>query len=211
MTKTVVVGDLHGQYELAEKVLESEHDVVFIGDYLDSFRRTIHDQIKTLDVVLEACREPRVTALKGNHELSYLEPRMMCSGYKHSTQEAVRDRDLSVLEDYTWAEGFLISHAGIAKGLLEFLNVDYETYLREKDFYQIGFARGGSCPVGGLFWCDFHFEFECIDIPQIVGHTRGKEIRQIENSYCIDCLEDDSWDVLLIEGSKAEIVDLREL
>ena len=51
--KTIIVGDLHGRYEIAEKVLASGHNVVFVGDYVDSREnRSVEDQIKTIEIVL---------------------------------------------------------------------------------------------------------------------------------------------------------------
>ena len=70
--KTLVIGDLHGRWEIAEAALATEHNVVFMGDYLDSFDRTSLECLETLKVVTNAVlAEPeRVQALVGNHEMS---------------------------------------------------------------------------------------------------------------------------------------------
>ena len=39
--KTIIVGDLHGRIEIAEQLLKEDCNIVFIGDYLDSFDRSI--------------------------------------------------------------------------------------------------------------------------------------------------------------------------
>lgn len=214
---TVVVGDLHGKYEIAEQVLASPHNVVFIGDYLDSFTHTTLELVKTLDTVLHAAttQPERVTALKGNHELSYLEVGMRCSGYNSLLQLQVRERDLSVLKPFTWLDKYLVSHAGVSARMLRKLNIDYETYLREGKFTDIGYARGGTAPYGGLYWCDWYEEFEPMEIPQIVGHSGyrpGKEkgILIKENSYNIDCL-DHTKEVLLVTDGVPEIIKLEDL
>ena len=42
-------------------------------------------------------------------------------------------------------------------------------------------------PKGGPLWLDWSAEFEdCLEVPQIVGHTRCPEPTQKENSFCID-------------------------
>lgn len=214
---TIVVGDLHGRVEVVEKVLKfagNTLDVVFVGDYLDSFNRSYEDQIRTLQLVIGATHDDpkRFTALKGNHELSYLDENMRCSGYSLHTHNMVKHLDMLALKDYVWVNGILISHAGISKTLLEYLDIDYDTYLREQNFNQIGRVRGGTWPCGGLYWCDWNFEFEPLEFPQIVGHTRGRGIRQNCNSYCIDCLEDEDSAVLFIEDNgEIEVIPEEEL
>mgnify|MGYP001583865216 CR=1 FL=1 len=59
-------------------------------------------------------------------------------------------------------------------------------------FWSVGKARGGNLPQGGILWLDFNQEFEhIVEIPQIVGHTPGDEIRQEGNSFCIDSTNED--------------------
>ena len=108
--KTIIVGDLHGRYEIAEKVLEAKEDynVVFVGDYVDS-REGISpvDQVKTIKLVLEAIKvsDGRVQGLLGNHELSYMKPEMQCSGYSYEVRNAFNNLDVSPLKNYTWVDG----------------------------------------------------------------------------------------------------------
>lgn len=208
---TVVVGDLHGQWEIVDEVLSWDLPTVFVGDYLDSYTRTPQDQIRTLETVLDAVEEDpeRVTGLFGNHELSYMYQHMRCSGWKPEIQEYVdtkRDRIELLLQPYVRTEGFLISHAGVSQKMLDAFDETIDEYLDKGQFQDIGRARGGRSPVGGLYWCDWNWEFIPLeDTPQIVGHTRGNGIRETKGSYCIDCLEDDSEPkVLLIEEGKAK-------
>ena len=200
MKPTLVVGDLHGKHEVVTAVLEEARDndfnVVFIGDYLDSYTRGSDDCVTTLLLVLDAIENnpEQVTALWGNHEKSYVDAVMRCSGFDTETYPKIQhleDRMNVLLKDYVWVYGYLLSHAGVSAALLRNLKIDLPTYLESKNNNQIGFARGGNHRVGGLYWCDFRREFEPIDgVPQITGHTRGTGIRQKGNSYCIDCLED---------------------
>lgn len=230
--KTIIVGDLHGKFEIARKALDTPYNIVFLGDYLDSPTRSGSDQIDTLLLVLEAAEDhpERVTALLGNHELSYLESSMRCSGWKIATEAHVthlRHRMWKTLKNYYWlTPTCLISHAGVSKKILKALKITLEDYIKEGEFYQIGRSRGGRSPYGGLFWCDWYEDFVHVPgITQVVGHSsyrktgRNGVIKEPGilsktfnlddcRSYNIDCL-DRVLEVLLIhEDGTPEIITL---
>jgi hypothetical protein len=216
--KTIIVGDLHGRVEIAEQILEmvSDYNIVFIGDYIDSYDRSVEDQIGTLRLVLDAVNssDGSVKALWGNHELSYMNPVMRCSGYNNETAILLAHLDLSSLLNYTWVDNFLISHAGVSQHLLEARNETIEEYLGNGRYNQIGVARGGGDPVGGLFWCDWFREFEPLpDTPQVVGHSgyrqpgQHKGILQKDNSFCVDCFQHTN-EVLVIDNNETSIMSL---
>jgi len=220
MKKLVVVGDLHGQYEIVETILDKKgYMVVFIGDYLDSFDRSMLEQLHTINLVTNAARlhPDRVWALRGNHEMSYLDPTMQCSGYSYELQNRVNwSVDMTPLMDYIWIDNWLISHAGVSAKLLEDRNETLEEYLAKGSFNQIGRARGGRDSIGGLYWCDWWKEFEPIETRQIVGHSNYRPdnakagIVTKGNSFQIDCLGRTS-EVLVIEGDTAEIWEIDDL
>lgn len=219
--KTIVVGDLHGRIEIVDYVLGmKDHNVVFIGDYLDSFHRTKEDQISTLYKVLKAAeKDPeRVTALMGNHELSYLDSSQRCSG--HSTFVQVhtihlRAQMYRLLKSHVWVGDYLISHAGISRLVLEEDSLDAVlTYLDDVDRHkEVGRARSGVKKSGGLYWCDWYKEFRPLkSVPQIVGHSayrkevdadRGIILKANEGvkSYNIDCLETVNPEILILGGT----------
>jgi hypothetical protein len=209
--KTIVVGDLHGRVEVVEAVLKHEdYNIIFIGDYLDSYDRPVVDQMWVLDTILAAVRNnpDRVYALRGNHELSYQDAPMRCSGYNYETQHQLGERDLSPLLDYMWVDEYLISHAGVSQRLLDAIELPLKVYLTTGVFDQIGRARGGRHPIGGLFWCDWWEEFTPVKgVPQIVGHSNyrpegaAEGITRSGNSYNIDCLERVN-EVLVLEKGK---------
>jgi hypothetical protein len=222
--KTMVVGDIHGRIHTVEAALNSGYPVIFVGDYLDSFTAKPVQQIQALKLVIEAVKDGRAQALIGNHEVSYIDPMQRCSGWNPSTQMGVDQLmadsrvtdpetfqakyDTDLLKYYTYCEGFLITHAGVSRTLLESRSQNLAEYLNGGDYLQISRYRGGYQPVGGLLWCDWR-EFEPIPgIKQIVGHTSGKTIREKDGNYCIDCLEYGDQHVLLIEDGVAEIVSL---
>lgn len=209
---TIVVGDLHGQLEIARAALALGERTIFIGDYLDSFTASVEDQVETLRFVLDAVKDGQAQALYGNHELSYLREDMACSGFKAVTKAHVMHMDLAPLQEYIWEEGFLLSHAGVSDYLLEVREQTLEEYLEAREFYQIGGARGGLSHCGGLFWCDWRYEFEPVEgVKQIVGHTRGDSIREKHGNYCIDVIEDmrPNPQVVRIEDGELELVRLQ--
>ena len=62
--------------------------------------------------------------------------------------------------------------------LSDHINRIFRESVRRDDFdhpiFQVGYERGGSDPVGGIFWCDFSSispSAEDAIIPQIFGHT----------------------------------------
>ena len=203
MSKYVFVGDLHGKVECVEEVLSKDGTIIFVGDYLDSFDRTVADQRKTLELALDSIVAKKAIGLFGNHELSYLVPWHRCSGYNTTMQlhvDELRDRMLGLLSTHIRiGDNWLITHAGIHpkvwKGEIRLEDISLEN--TNTPWHWIGHCRGGRNKVGGIWWCDFNEEFKPIPgINQIFGHSAsGGEsgIRKIEaeNSvnYCIDCLD----------------------
>ena len=227
-----VVGDLHGMYEIAARAVgvaekEGRH-VYFLGDYLDSFDRDVGDQLQTIMTVLKAVKEGRATALLGNHELSYFDERMRCSGYNTALSLALGKGigdGASLKQDvkkhfkpYVWVEDFLLTHAGVSWSLLNWLGISLEEYLdTEEHWNYIGRFRGGANPVGAHYWCDWRYEFSPVDgVKQIVGHTRGAPdiFREVDGNYCIDCIPHarDSFKVAVIKDGqlREKVIQLYE-
>jgi hypothetical protein len=216
--KTIIVGDIHGDHELVRKILAREENIIFIGDYLDSYQKfTSADELECLDLVLQAVTllPHKVRALVGNHEMAYMDPRMSCSRMSIETHVGVMTRDMNALLDYIWLEDdLLISHAGISLSLLgSFLQTPQE-YLDEGDFKQIGNSRGGYEVSGGLYWCDWWDEF--IPVPglrQVVGHSHYRpegESPGIVNkgsNWNIDCLQRVE-EVLLVKDGEVSYLTL---
>ena len=202
--KTLIVGDVHGRVEVVERALAQAAPVIFVGDFLDSFNRTVADQIKCLDLVLEAIATDKAQAILGNHELSYLTQWHRCSGWNHATQAHIdggyRKKIYDNFVDFVFNEpNILITHAGLTKQLwdkelltLELLPQILAEWCADIDSpaHLIGQARGGWTSYGGIFWCDFKHEFQEIpELVQVFGHSQDKTIRNQGNSYCIDCNE----------------------
>ena len=105
--RTIVIGDIHGHVKSVEAALNMPCNIVFVGDYLDSFHQSVDNQIQCLTMVMDAVElyPNRVVALFGNHERSYLEASMVCSGWKQETAQLVKhlkDRMLTTLKTWHW-------------------------------------------------------------------------------------------------------------
>lgn len=108
------------------------------------------------------------------------------------------------------AHGFLLSHAGVARRFWPWAASpekagQAEAFLRETDaawarwllkdeegpLFDVGPGRGGRvAPVGGPLWLDWDSEFvDDLPLPQVVGHTRGREARRKDRSWCIDATQ----------------------
>lgn len=192
-----VIGDIHGKKEIVEFFLNNfeQRDLIFVGDILDSYDRSVEDQIESLMMI----KESGAQMLMGNHELSYISRRHQCSGYNGATSAHVIHIEhwIKALPKYMWVDDVLVSHAGLS---LDWLGSDDPTVEEVKEFLNgmskddmlaIGYTRGGFQPIGGLLWEDFRDHVPIPRVTQVMGHTRGNGIRQKGTSFCIDCLEDD--------------------
>jgi len=226
--KYLLVGDLHGRVEVAQKVLSDkylEYHKVFIGDYVDSFDRSKKDQITIVKLLLKAVQEREdVTALIGNHELSYLREGMQCSGYASGTKYHMVHLKKDILRYFKrhlyLEEGLLATHAGASAHLFTDKE-DVRNALENDDprLYYIGSVRGGAQTHGGIFWCDYWREFSRVEgLTQIVGHSshrpEGKDRGIVVEQDCfnIDCL-DRVEQVLIVDTTEEtettfEIIDL---
>ena len=201
--KYLFVGDLHGKLDVATTVLDNfpEYTKVFIGDYVDSFDNNIAEQTQLLRLLLEASEREDVFCLLGNHELSYLKPGMLCSGWKTGMKvvmSGLADEIRSKFKHYFYTvDGVLATHAGATGRLFD--SADEVRECLEADdpcLYDIGRFRGGRAKVGGVFWCDFWEEYEPIEgLTQVSGHSAHRpspEQRGIQykpGCYNIDCLD----------------------
>ena len=210
--KKLFIGDLHGDADFAKFILEkyrNTHELVFIGDYVGSFDFNVEDQVRCINIVLEAVKNfNNVKALLGNHELSYLYPKMKCSGYSEKLQSLINPIKGELIDNllsfiYYPEYKLLITHAGLTNSIWkEFklvpnkLKTRLEEWIedRKSPAYRIGSCRGGRNKAGGIFWNDFVEEFTSVDeIIQVFGHTaysfvRIEGIRNKGKNYNLDCL-----------------------
>jgi hypothetical protein len=230
-TSTLMVGDIHGDHELLTKTLKfaEKHNYHYlqVGDLLDSFEFSKADQLKCLEIAAEYNDEDRVTFLKGNHELSYLNPTLYkCSGYsktKHSLFKPllhkIRFKDYVLLDNKV-----LVTHAGLSRTFLE-ENKEPENlnpaelvelldrYLQNpySKIYAPGIMSGGPEIVGGIFWCR-PTTFRPIEgYTQVFGHTYTVKIHYHvpRDYYNIDTLQH-SKEILLFENGDFRVITKSE-
>ncbi len=230
---TLIVGDVHGNVPFLQRLqdLYPEHHKIFVGDFVDSRQYTRADELKSLEMVLAMIARGEARALLGNHEWSYLDPTMRCTGYDEDFDEKLypfKEKLLTLFEYFVWFPDFhlLITHAGLTFPLwqetgLSIRNLEVvlsrwaEQPAADTPAGRIGLARGGLDPVGGIFWCDWYSEFQPVPrLTQIFGHTSALSvqeeregqpagIRRRGSNYNIDCLTR-TWEVLEL-GTSGEL------
>jgi len=191
--KHLFVGDIHGDVEVVRNVLrfaDGRH-VVFLGDFLDSFRFGKKDQIESLLAAMKAARSGKATLITANHEVSYLDVEQRCAGWNavmdslvlpHQHQLRSVMKPFLLLRDPAGSRRpLLVTHAGVTSQLWSACGLTVERLeeaLTEASrdsrswFYSTGRARGGLRPFGGPLWCDWNHEFTPVsEITQVVGHT----------------------------------------
>lgn len=194
---------------------------VLDGDWLDSHNSYSMYPEEHIEVLLGILDDPNWTVLVGNHDMAYLFPEisaLSCSGWRLPTEEAVKKMITAeyrekMLRFHHWIETrgktWLVSHAGfnpakvthpvngVTREYIDQVAAEALERLKRRSMHHLvecGEGRGGlRNAIGGVTWQDWRDEFEPIEgFNQIVGHTRGKEVRKkvAENSenYCIDTL-----------------------
>jgi serine/threonine protein phosphatase 1 len=69
MSRTLVIGDVHGALKALKEILEKaevkpEDQVIFLGDYVDGWS----DSAKTIDFLIDLKERQNCIILKGNHD-----------------------------------------------------------------------------------------------------------------------------------------------
>ncbi len=223
--KHLIVGDIHGKIEIVKEVLGTYENVIFLGDIVDAFDRTIENQLECLEMIKEAVFKEQAQMVLGNHELSYMYFDKQCSGHNNIMQHQIDAGYMDFLKhqclDFIYLDKLkiLITHAGLDKDYWDKYSLTCITLKEDltedcsvnKEFvYNVGFHRGGPAKRGGIWWCDEQFEFVGIkELQQIFGHSRGT--LRIKNKagtdkpdYCIDCL-DNFKNFLMLDDETGEI------
>lgn len=197
------VGDIHGQINVMRMALDCDADrIIFCGDFVDSWKRAVSDQIACIELALNNIGDGRVSAVWANHEWSYMEPKMRCSGFNLATEAhliPLKEDIRKKFKPFIYEQETLVTHAGLTHQLWKEHQLGLDTFEQvltewshdiNSPFFNIGRARGGNDRYGGPLWCDFNHEFQPIpELKQVFGHTRGKGFREKGNAICIDTLE----------------------
>ena len=201
MSNILVCGDIHGRIEAVHELYRVAYDtnthVVFVGDIVDSYGRTLEEEFECMNLVLGLAEDGLATLIYGNHELSYLYPHMICSRYDRDMAHWFKENRARIEKNFvshTWVGDYLVTHAGLGRLHYEFAGAtsvsDYFDNHTDRH-HDIGFYRGGSAPRGGIYWSDYRSDFVPIPgVKQIFGHTQVPIILQdYPDNYCVDCLE----------------------
>jgi hypothetical protein len=115
--------------------LQTMDKIIFVGDYVDSFDVNNIDMKLNLEEIIHLKREypDKIVLLIGNHDVSYIVPHQICSGYrpemKHDFEDIYRKNDdcfqLAFYHEREVEEGkikrTLWTHAGVTQGWLKLL------------------------------------------------------------------------------------------
>jgi predicted MPP superfamily phosphohydrolase len=187
-----VFGDLHGVDKWQTLLNTSADKIIFLGDYVDS-----HEEISDKQIVnnlydllaLKMDYGDKVVLLWGNHDLSYLLPRIFrCSGYRISYARklaALFSKNFDLFQPAYQENNWLFTHAGLTRWFWRYdlrgAGSDYAGTLNQLFaenhalFNQASFYRGGDKNYGSIFWADRQeFIYDLSNwlegLNQVVGH-----------------------------------------
>lgn len=199
--KFLTISDLHGRTVWKEANFDNYDQIIFLGDYTDSYvvdDETIYTNLREI-IQLKHDKPDKFVLLIGNHDAQYLHfPHYRCSGFRAWAQPDLTALFAEHANSFQVAhqEGpYLFTHAGITNKWLarllaetnnEALDItpDYhlaellnEIHQREPWFrnllYEVSPKRGGSNPFSGPIWAD-RSETKTdylAGFHQVVGHT----------------------------------------
>lgn len=178
--KILAVGDIHTKrwiIDEVEKLADKYDTIVFVGDYADDFGKDGLESIDTWHkLYMFQQAHGNVKMVLGNHDYIYVNKTpTLQSGYNTITQLAINSPANYYLRDWLRSlpvvleeDGITFSHAGIAKGWNEKLEVN--------DLWQ------DNSPL----WVRPSFG-EYLQVPQVFGHTPSETCWEVApNIWCID-------------------------
>ncbi len=195
----LIIPDVHLKMDTIQRILnkESYDAVYFLGDFFDDWNDNPTKNAQMAQKLNEWMNRDDCHFIYGNHDVHYLfnDESLICSGFDELKKIAIRNFiNIKTVEKrfrfHHQVDGWLLTHAGCdIRNIPKDVNLDIHSigdYLvkqtdvcknqlamgRKHWFFQAGYARGGSYPVGGVIWCDWFDEFQPIQgVKQIVGHT----------------------------------------
>lgn len=226
--KIIALGDTHGRnYWKSVADTHSFDQLVFIGDYFDSFDITATEQISNfLDIVAYKRANPdSVILLFGNHDFHYLpvarEANETFSGFQdrlafqigHLIQE-----NLDIMQMcYKW-KNYLFTHAGVTHSWLNnagYKEGEVDVFINDlfkykpAQFFFNGWDPYGDNVTQSPVWVRprslkknaFNYE----TIKQVVGHTRVEKLEIVKERYFFIDTMDSSREYLIIEDGKVSV------
>jgi hypothetical protein len=144
--KTLSIGDIHGRYVLDNIDTNKYDKIIFMGDYVDSFKISDLYMLNTLDKIIKFARNNKnVVLLLGNHDLQYMMTHTkhnnihLCSGYRekmHLDFYKMFNDNIDLFHPIYQIENTIWTHAGIVSDWYNrrFLN-DYNGFFNEGEDY----------------------------------------------------------------------------
>ena len=204
--KILVIGDLHG-HDTWKSICEKEKDanqVIFLGDYFDSFTIQPEEQEKNFIEILEfKHKHPNCVLLLGNHDFHYIYDNAEYSGYNRFTEKlaypllekAIHDKDLNII--YV-KDNIIFSHAGITEfwlkeiaGLDNIDEINFDMPLSVLDWNALyGFNPYGDTISNGPLWVRPKSlnDNKLKGYIQVVGHTPSRKIIEHDGIWICDAL-----------------------
>lgn len=206
---TIVISDIHNSVDWIESTLAELYtkytydEVVFLGDYFDSFGDNFTHALKTAKWLKQSLEQKNRVHLMGNHDMPYRFPyneAVWCPGYHPSKKETIRSvltaEDWDKCKGAYYSNGFVFSHAGFHPDVITCpvtgpLSPEALVSAAADGLEQIksGLAnalylpgsRMGEARIGGITWADWDDEAVVYPgISQVVGHTPGKFVRELQ-------------------------------
>jgi hypothetical protein len=231
--KTLVLGDIHGRPCWKQIVELEEFDrVVFVGDYVDTHEQyTGAEQLNNLMDILEYSKRNDVILLIGNHDHHYwpgiaggttsgYQPRM-----RASFEKVFHDNRNHFQMAYADNHGNLITHAGVTKDWLEYVDIgETDPKLVADAINDLFVAKPGAFTYYPLDWSGYgnhtrqsptwvrpeKLYRDKFDTTQIVGHTRydghiNPKVAERAGFWLIDGLGNKWSDYLMIEDGEVKV------
>lgn len=192
--KSLIIPDIHNQFQRAEEIIAREtnaDEIVFLGDYLDSWGDSPEEMRDTLVWLQRSCSNAKRIHLMGNHDVSYVQKRWRCSGWT-AAKAVVADE--MFFRNGLWrrlvpwyeTQGWLLSHAGVGQRYFDAMGLSYDADTVRtlvgngvpSPFTYVSDISGGLDPFDGPLWLrpsavvlgdDKYYA-----VPQIFGHTETK-------------------------------------
>lgn len=191
--KIIIVPDLHGRDSWKSIDVSNFDEIIFLGDYVDSFDKTDKEILSNLKEVIKFKNDnsEKVKLLIGNHDFQYmfLGQNYKCSGYRQAYAAALRDifqEHKSLFAIAHNIERKLFTHAGVCKVWWKTFqkNFKYIDYVNIEDVCQ---TLNWSLDTGDrhMFWYDdsplwarpWQMKNDLMKgLDQYVGHTQIEEI-----------------------------------
>lgn len=210
--KVGIVPDVHGNPKwknwVTTFILEGVDEIVFLGDYVDSYNYEDDEILSNLHEILDFKKGSPVntTLLMGNHDIQYYGNgnEYFCSGYRKSMYNDLHDiyNTPGYFDNLYTIGDTVFTHAGISSywhskyftgySITELLEEIPGIRTKRQGFdllATVGRRRGGFDTTGGPFWAD---KAEILNYPisglhQYVGHTpvNDLEVHRINDNTSI--------------------------